>query len=117
MRIGSELGVPVSCPAVGFSKRSVVAWRRRSVAYALGQSPREVLFKAFKNSRRAASTGKFKRRSWRLAHTEKFSPVSEFEVQMASSKSSWRPLGACVADVLRQSVKSSSTATAKGSVK
>ncbi len=117
MRIGSEASVPVSCPAVGFSKRSVVAWRKRRVAYALGQSPREVLFKAFKNSRRAASTAKFKRRSWRLAGTHKFSRVVEFEVRMASSKSSWRPLGACVADVLRQSVKSASTATAKVRVK
>lgn len=117
MRIGSEAETPLLSPAVGFSKRSVVAWRRRSVACALGRSPKEVLFKAFKNSRRAARTAKFKRRSWRLARTQVISLASVFEVQMASSKSSWRPLGSCVADVLRQSVEKSSTATRKVSIK
>jgi hypothetical protein len=100
-------------PAKDFCKRSVV-WR--SVAYASGGNPKDVLRGTFKNQRRAAWTDKFKRMSERLARTAPVKPAAfciapfragisqQFalrEVSMASAKSSWRPLRSVVSKVLR----------------
>ena len=85
-----------------FCKRSVTELRSVAcVASAYGSTPKNVLQGTFKKLRRAASTTLFERMSERLARTSQFQFVDKREFQMASAKSSWRPLSSVVSKVLR----------------
>lgn len=97
-------------PHIGFSKRCVpVALSGvllRSVAY---EYPKNALHGAFKKTRRAARTTKFKRMSWRLAGIQdrkaemgKFVPQSRQQVAPFKSRDvAWRSVSSAVNGVLR----------------
>lgn len=101
-------------PHIGFSKRCVpvalCSVVLRSVAY---EYPKNALHGAFKKTRRAARTTKFKRMSWRLAGIQagnqerkaemgKFVPQSRQQVAPFKSRDvAWRAVSSLVNDVLR----------------
>lgn len=104
-----------SCPAVGLSKRCVVAYELRGVASEYGQSPRRVLAETFQKKRRVARTQVLMRMSRRLAIFEPvtiqkigaavqqsviFEGVKELRT-VSKRKADWRPLSICVERVLR----------------
>lgn len=97
-------------PHIGFSKRCVpvalCSVELRTVAY---EYPKNALHGAFQKTRRAASTTKFKRMSWRLAGIQerkaemgKFVPQSQQKVAPFKSRDvAWRSVSSVVSDVLR----------------
>ena len=92
-----------------FCKRSVA--ELRCVASVYGPSPKQMLSRAFNKTRRAARTDKFLRMSRLLVRTKasqcfslRRSPMKSVKIssaQIASAKSSWRPLSSVVSKVLR----------------
>jgi hypothetical protein len=106
---------PVTAPDL--SKRSVVAFRKRSlrsVELECGQTPKEVLSGAFKNLRRAASTTSSMRMSRRFARTSHDGPPAypgaDPWVSANSEDWAWRPIGDVALTVMRSAALSAAVA-------
>ena len=82
------------------STRGVVALKLRRVASESGQTPKDVLSSSFEKFRRAASTKKSKRMSWRFARTTRAGEcVSGRTVE---DEWAWRSIGDIAMTILRE---------------
>ena len=104
----------VSAPSL--SKRSVVAFRKRSlrsVESEYGQTPKEVLSDAFTKLRRTASTNQSMRMSRRFARTAHLDRSADPWIGAKQEDWAWRPIGDVALTVMRSAALSAAIAKSR----